>query len=77
MIDLARGGGESRVGESEIRIECNRLFIQFGGGLKILQQRVMPGLILARPQVKNVGVRVVGRFRFDARFFLRRKSSAQ
>ena len=77
MVDITRRGGEPCVSESEIGIESNCLFKEADRGFKILEQVVRSRLVVARPQVEDIGVGVVRRFGFDACFFLRGESGAQ
>src|SRR6266487_4603111 len=70
VINLARHGGESRMGEGKVRIECDRLLEKSGGGPEVLQEIIGPRLVLAASEIENISLCIVRRFYFDARFLL-------
>lgn len=69
--------GEPGVRERKIRIERDRLHIDLRGRFVILQQSVGIACDLIGAQVKNVGVGILRRLRFNARFLLRAESGAE
>src|SRR6266508_254377 len=77
VINLARHGGESRMGEGKVRVECNCLFVKMRGGPEILQEVIGPRLVFAASEIENISVGIVGWFCFDARFLLRRKGGTE
>src|SRR5437016_13224422 len=73
VINLARHGGESRMGEGKVRVECDRLLEKSAGGPEVLQKVIGPRLVLAATEIENISVGIARRFGLDARFLLRRK----
>ena len=73
MINLTCRGGESRVCEGKVGVECDRLLEKLGRGPKILQEVIGPCLVFAALEIENISVGVVRWFCFDAHFFLWRK----
>ena len=65
------------MGEREVWVESDRLGVKLHGPFVILEQCVRPLLVRQGAQIKHVGVRVLGRFLFDADFFFRRQSGAK
>src|SRR5207247_7086855 len=73
VINLARHSGESRMGESKVRVECDCLLEISGSGSEVLQEVIGPRLVFAASEIKNISIGILRRFCFDARFLLRRK----
>ncbi len=63
--------------ERELWIERDRLDVELLGLLEILQQGVGIARNLVCPQIKNISFRVLRRFCFHPRFFIRTESDAE
>src|SRR5438874_13603851 len=77
VINLARHGGESRMGESKGRVERKRLFVKMRGGPEVLQKVIRPRLIFAASEIENISGGIVCRVFFDTRFLLRPKGRTE
>ena len=69
MKDFRAGGGETGMGEGEVRIEFDRLLVELFGPAVILEQRVGPLLVGESAQVEIVGIGVLGRLLLATRTF--------
>lgn len=73
MEDLGTYRCQLGMGERKIPIKRDRLHVELLGRLVVFEQRVGIARDLSRAQINDVGLRVLGRFLFHARFFLRLK----
>src|SRR5260370_38876190 len=73
VINLARHGGESRMGERKVWVERDCLLEKSSGGPEILQEVIGPRLVFAASEIENISVGILRRLYFDTRFLLWRK----
>src|SRR6266566_500536 len=70
VINLARHGGESRMGKRKVGVECDCLLVKMRGGPEVLQEVIGPRLVFASLEIKNISIGILRRLCFDARFLL-------